>query len=307
MLDVFTETPFSGNPLAVVTEAESLSAAQMQAIAREFNLSETAFVLAPRDPVHTAALRIFTPTTELPFAGHPTLGAACLIALVRAPDMIGRQPLQLVLEERAGVVVCEVSRVHGHLRGAFLPPQAPALVGDLGDRAAIAAALGLGEAEIGFDNHLPVVATAGLPFAFVPVDGLSALNHAAPNAALLAAACGLERAAAFVYARETADPAHHVQARVFVHSLSGDGRLATPYGFGVHEDPATGAAASAFAAVAAHFEQPEDGEHHIVVEQGFAMGRPSHISLNLRIAGGILVETSVGGACVKVGEGMLTV
>uniref|UniRef100_UPI003FD84977 PhzF family phenazine biosynthesis protein n=1 Tax=Rhodoblastus sp. TaxID=1962975 RepID=UPI003FD84977 len=110
LLDVFAERPFAGNPLAVIPDAEGLRPEQMQAIAREFNLSETAFVLAPRDQVHTARLRIFTPTIELPFAGHPTIGAACLIASLRAPDMIGRQPLQIVLEEQAGAVVCEVSR-----------------------------------------------------------------------------------------------------------------------------------------------------------------------------------------------------
>ncbi|MGO8737780.1 PhzF family phenazine biosynthesis protein [Rhodoblastus sp.] len=295
LLDVFAEQPFAGNPLAVVSEADGLKPERMQAIAREFNLSETAFVLASRDPVHTAALRIFTPTMELPFAGHPTLGAACLIAALRAPDMIGRQPLQIVLEEQAGAVVCEVSRFKGVLRGSFAPPRPPALDGLLSDRAEIAAALGLGASEIGFDNHEPAIASAGLPFAFVPVNGLSALNRIAPNFSRFPAAFRLERPAVFVYARETADPAHHVQARVFIPAL------------GVREDPATGSAASAFAAVAVHFEQPDDGEHEIVIEQGFAIGRPSHIGLTLRVADGALVETRVGGACVKIGEGVLTI
>jgi trans-2,3-dihydro-3-hydroxyanthranilate isomerase len=307
LLDVFAETPFAGNPLAVVADADGMTPARMQAIAREFNLSETAFVLAPRDPVHTARLRIFTPTMELPFAGHPTLGAACLIALLRAPDMIGRQPLQIVLEEQAGAVVCEVSRFNGVLRGSFVPPQPPMLGGVRVDRAEIAAALGLGEGEIGFDHHEPVTASTGLPFAFVPVQGLAALNRAAPDFSRFSAAFRREPAGVFVYARETSDPAHHVQARVFIHSPSRDGRFATPYGSGVSEDPATGSAASAFAAVATHFEQPENGEHEIVIEQGFSIGRPSHISLTLRIADGVLVETRVGGACVKIGEGVLAI
>ncbi len=293
LLDVLAEKPFTGNGLAVVAEADGLDLQQMQAIAREFNLSETAFVLAPRDPVHTARLRIFTPTTELPFAGHPTIGAACLIASLRAPDMIGRQPLQIVLEEQAGAVVCEVSRFKNVLRGSFVPPQPPKLGGVLPDRAEIAAALGLGEYEIGFDAHESAVASAGLPFAFVPVDSLSALNRLTPDFSRFSAAFGREPAGVFVYARETADPAHHVQARVFVP------------GVGVSEDPATGSAAAAFAAVAVHFEQPENGEHEIVIEQGFAIGRPSHIGLTLRVADGVLVETRVGGACVKLGEGVL--
>ncbi len=306
LLDVFAQRPFAGNPLAVIPDAEGLRPEQMQAIAREFNLSETVFVVAPRDPVHTAALRIFTPAMELPFAGHPTIGAACLIASLRAADMIGRQPLQIVLEEQAGAVVCEVSRFNGVLRGSLNPPRPPKLGGVLSDRAEIAVALGLGEGEIGFDNHEPVIASAGLPFAFVPVHGLAALNRAAPDFSRFSAAFGLEPAGVFVYARETSDPAHHVQARVFIHSPSRDGRLTTPYGSGVSEDPATGSAAAAFAAVAVHFEQPENGEHEIVIEQGFAIGRPSHISLTLRIADGALVETRVGGACVKIGEGVLS-
>jgi trans-2,3-dihydro-3-hydroxyanthranilate isomerase len=306
LLDVFTERPLAGNPLAVVPDADGLDAAQMQAIAREFNLSETVFVVAPRDPVHTARLRIFTPALELPFAGHPTVGAACLIAQLRAPDMLGRQPLRLVLEEQAGPIVCEVVRWQGSLRASFVAPKQPELCGALADRAAIAAALGLSEAKIGFDAHEPVLASAGLPFAFIPVDSLSALNRLAPDFSRFATAFALERPAAFIYTRETADSANHVQARVFVHSPSKNGRLATPYALGAHEDPATGSAACAFAAVAVQFERPEDGEHTIVIEQGFAIGRPSQIALTMQVSGGALVETSVGGACVKVGEGFLS-
>lgn len=295
LLDVFTDQPLAGNPLAVVLDAEGLDAARMQAIAREFNLSETVFVTAPRDPVNTARLRIFTPAQELPFAGHPTIGAACLIARMRAPDMIGRQPLRLVLEEEIGPVVCEVVRFQGAVRARFIAPQQPEWRGVLDDRAAIAAALGLGEADIGFHAHEPVLASAGLPFAFVPVGSLAALNGIAPDFSRFGAAFQLERAAAFIYTRETVDPAHHVQARVFVPGL-----------VGAHEDPATGSAACAFAAVAVRFEQPEDGEHTIVIEQGFAMGRPSQIALTMQVVEGALVETSVGGACVTVGEGFLT-
>ena len=116
----------------------------------------------------------------------------------------------------------------------------------------------------------------------------------APDLAALGAIFGLERAAVCVYARETADPAHHVQARVFVPGL------------GVGEDPATGSAACAFAAVACAYERPEDGEHTIVIEQGFAMGRPSLISLSLHVSGGNSRRPSVGGACVRIGEGVLT-
>jgi trans-2,3-dihydro-3-hydroxyanthranilate isomerase len=293
-LDVFTDRPLAGNPLAVVPEADGLSSAQMLAIAREFNLSETVFILPPRDPVHTARLRIFTPNQELSFAGHPTLGAACLIALLRAPDMIGRQPLRLVLEEEIGPVTCEVSRFQGAIRAHFIAPQAPVVLRPLREQAKIAAALGLAQDRIGFDGHTPVVASAGLSFAFIPVASLADLHGLAPNFALFSEAFGLERPAVCLYSRETANVENHVQARVFVP------------GMGIGEDPATGSAACAFAAVACAFERPGDGEHTIVIEQGFAIGRPSLIALTMRVVDGRLIEAGIGGACVKIGEGFLT-
>jgi trans-2,3-dihydro-3-hydroxyanthranilate isomerase len=231
----------------------------------------------------------------LPFAGHPTVGAACLIALLRAPDMIARQPLGLVLEEEIGLVACEVSRHQGAVRAQFTAPQPPEIVGVLQDREKIAAALGLAAEDIGFDAHAPSIASAGLAFAVIPVAGRPALNRLAPKFEAFGQAFGLERPAVFIYTRETSDPSHHVQARVFVPGL------------GVSEDPGTGSAACAFAAVACAFERPEDGEHALVIEQGFAMGRPSLIALTVQVLGGELTQTSVGGACVKVGEGFLTI
>ncbi len=295
LLDVFTETPLTGNPLAVVPEADGLDFSQMQAIAREFNLSETVFVLAPRDSIHTARLRIFTPNQELPFAGHPTIGAACLIAFLHAPDMIGVQPLGLVLEEEIGPVACEVSRYRGSIRARFVSPQTPKILRALADKEKIAAALGLAVAELGFDAHEPVIASAGLDFAFIPVADLAALNRLAPKFGAFHEAFGMERPAVCVYSRETSDLAHHVQARVLVP------------GHGAIEDPATGSAACAFGAVASAFERPEDGDHTIVIEQGFAIGRPSLIALTMQVSGGQLTQASVGGACVKVGEGFLTI
>jgi trans-2,3-dihydro-3-hydroxyanthranilate isomerase len=293
-LDVFTDRPLTGNPLAVVVDADGLTSAQMQAIAREFNLSETAFILPPRESIHTARLRIFTPATELPFAGHPTVGAACLIAQLRAPDMLGRAPLRLVLEEEIGPVCCDVTRYKGAVRASFIAPRLPRLGAMSAARAEIAAALGLTADEIGFDRHAPVVASAGLPFAFVPLSGLAALQRVTPQLAALGAIFALDRPAVCVYTRETADPAHHVSARVFA------------LGLGVGEDPATGSAACAFAAVACAFERPEDGEHSIVIEQGFQMGRPSEIALTMQVAAGVLTQAGVGGASVQVGEGFLT-
>ena len=130
LLDVFTETPLAGNPLAVVLDADGLDDARMQAIAREFNLPETVFVFAPRDPVNTAALRIFTPGRELPFAGHPTVGAAALVAHLRAPQMLSAQDLRLVLEERVGDVVCVARHRRGQaLAASFTLPRLPQELG----------------------------------------------------------------------------------------------------------------------------------------------------------------------------------
>jgi trans-2,3-dihydro-3-hydroxyanthranilate isomerase len=293
LLDVFTDRPLAGNPLAVVLDAEGLSDAAMQAIAREFNLSETVFLLPPRDPAHVARLRIFTPALELPFAGHPTVGAACLIAHLRAPDMLA-QGLRLVLEEKIGPVVCDVSSSRGLLRAEFIAPRLPELGLAPDDRAGLAAALGLAAEEIGFDAHRPIVASAGLPFGFIPLASLAALNRVAPGFAALGAIFGLTHPAIFLYARETENPAHHVQVRVFVPGL------------GAGEDPATGSAACAFAAVAQKFEQPEEGEHVLFIEQGFAMGRPSLISLRMAVERGGLTQVAVGGASVIVGGGALT-
>jgi trans-2,3-dihydro-3-hydroxyanthranilate isomerase len=295
LLDVFTDVALAGNPLAVVSDADGLGDEQMQAIAKEFNLSETVFLLAPRNKLHSARLRIFTPTQELPFAGHPTVGAACLIASLRAPDMLGRQPLHLVLEEEIGPVGCDVSRFRGAVRTSFVAPQTPVLGAPLDDLSGIAGALGLAKDDIGFDDHRPVIASAGVPFAFVPVKGRDALNRLAPKPGFFPEVFPMELPAVCVYTRETADPAHHVQARVFVPGL------------GVAEDPATGSAACAFAAVAAAFEKPEDGEHTIVIEQGFQMGRPSLIALTMDVSGGQLAQASIGGASVIVGEGFLTI
>ena len=294
-LDVFADRPLVGHPLAVLADADGLSAAQMQAIAREFNLSATAFVLTPRDSLHAARLRIFTPARELSFAGHATIGAAALIALLRAPDMIARQPLGLVLEQEIGPVACEVWRHGGAIRARFTAPRQPEILEILQDREKIAAALGLAAPDLGFDAHAPSIASAGPAFAFVPVAGLSELNRVAPKGETFGDAFGPERPGVFIYTRETDDPAHHVQARAFIPGL------------GVGEDPANGSAACAFAAVACAFERPEEGEHEIVIEQGFAMGRPGLIGLTLQVACGQLTQTRVGGACVKVGEGALTI
>ncbi len=297
-LDVFTDKRLAGNPLAVVRGADGLDASRMQAIAREFNLSETVFLLNPRDPVNTARARIFTPSAELPFAGHPTIGAAVLIAELDAPELLGGQELQIVIEEQIGPVTCSVRRPKGKApRAQFAVPQLPEWLGDGdGDVTAVAEALGLSDEDIGFDAHRPVMYSAGVGFTFVPVRTLEAIGRARANLSLWDRAIGPQgHAAAYLYTREVTDEKSHVHARMF-----------SP-GLGIAEDPATGSAAAAFAGVAMEFEQPEDGEHVLVIEQGIEMGRPSQIVLTMDVQNGVLAGASIGGSALIVSRGEIEV
>ena len=292
-LDVFTDRPLAGNPLAVVLDSGGLDASAMQAIAREFNLSETTFVIEPRDPVNTAALRIFTPARELAFAGHPTIGSAVMIAIVRAPEMLGRGDLQIVLEEEVGPVRCSVRRKGVGYFASFGLPALPFSVPGVPDAADVAAALGLAASEIGFDRHRVSRYSCGTPYTFVPVAGLEPIARAAPDLAKFRHVFG--EMGAYLYTRETTDTENAVHARMFAPQL------------GILEDPATGSAAAAFAGVAQQFEAPEDGVHTITIEQGFEMGRPSLIHLTMDIAGGKLTAGEIGGSAVLVSQGTIDI
>jgi trans-2,3-dihydro-3-hydroxyanthranilate isomerase len=213
-LDVFTDRPFAGNPLAVVLDAEALDAAVMQAIAREFNHPETVFVFAPADPAHRARVRIFTPARELPFAGHPTVGTAVLLG---ARDG-GRD---LVLEEGIGAVRCTLESMRGGGGSArFTIPQLPTEVGPTADAAAIAAALSLVPEDIG--EGLPARWSAGIPLTFVPIVSLAAIARCRPDLARFDAAFGAG-AAVYVFCNETAEAGHHFHARMFAPAM-GAGR-----------------------------------------------------------------------------------
>jgi trans-2,3-dihydro-3-hydroxyanthranilate isomerase len=292
-LDVFTEEPLAGNPLAVVLDAEGLDTARMQAIAREFNLSETVFVLPPENARHRARLRIFTPGGELPFAGHPTVGTAVLLALREGPS--GPDAVAFGLEENVGVVPCVVE-ARGQARGyaRFRVPRLAEVWGDGREPTLAASALGLDPGDIGFDRHAPSRHSAGVPFDFVPLASLDAVARARPAGDAFRQAFG-DRGppAAYVYTRQTASTGARFRARMFAPS------------FGIAEDPATGAAAAAFAGVLMHFEPLGDGEHSFVIEQGYDMGRPSDIELQIVIQGGALASAEIGGSAVLVSEGTL--
>lgn len=295
ILDVFTQTPLAGNPLAVVSDSSGLDASRMQKIAAEFNLSETVFLLPPKDPQSAARLRIFTPKAELSFAGHPTIGSAVLLAMLRTPEGAETQDLPIILEEEIGPIGCTVRRSEGAAgRASFRIPLLPEETALPPSNDRIAAALGLDEEDIGFGAHRPSIFSAGLPFAFVPVAGLATIARARPSPALFDAAfTGLEAAAAYLYTSNTVEAHHAYHARMFAPGL------------GVAEDPATGSAVAGFAGVLLSFEKPADGYHAFVIEQGFEMGRPSLLTLEVEIAKGALASASISGSAVIVGQGFI--
>lgn len=296
ILDVFTDSPLAGNPLAVVLDSEGLDTQAMQAITREFNLSETVFVSAPESPRHRAAIRIFTPGRELPFAGHPTVGTAVLLALEdeAASEGPGADARAFGLEERIGIVPC-VAETDGPDRGRarFRLPRLPEYLGPAPDAARLAWALGLSPDDIGFARHVPARHSAGVAFDLVPVASLDALARARPGPGFGEVFEG-DHPAAYVYAEQPAGPGRRYRARMFAPGL------------GIAEDPATGSAAASFAGLLMQCEPLGDGVHDIVIEQGVEMGRPSLIDLQLTIEAGALASAEIGGGAVVVARGVLT-
>ena len=287
-LDVFTATRLAGNPLAVVLDAEGLDEVMLQAIAREFNLSETVFVFPPAAPAHRARLRIFTPTVELPFAGHPTLGTAALLG--RLDGRAGAR--ELIMEEAIGPVRCKVEAIdadRGRVR--FDLPVLPRELGPADDIEQLAAALSLSPPAIGFDDFVPGRWSAGVPMTLVPIRSLrdvrrcrvdlSQLRRLAPPVAI------------FVFCRKTVGPGCAFHARMFAPTM------------GVPEDPATGSAVAAFAGMLAKFGRLEAGDHAFAIEQGIEIGRPSVIELFMTIESGMLRRAAIGGEAVVVSEGVI--
>ena len=296
ILDVFTNQALSGNPLAIVLEADGLDDAAMLKIAGEFNLSETVFVFKSENPAHSARIRIFTPGRELPFAGHPTIGTAVFLASERFGDLDHPQDAMVVLEEKVGPVRCGVKLTPNAASFAeFDIPRLPQPVGmSLGDKAEVATALNLNSADIGFENHRPSTYEAGVPFAFVPLASLDAMARAKPNLSAWEAAFGDgDHNHAFLYCRDHRNHRATFRARMFAPSMS------------IGEDPATGSAAAAFSGVIMNFDKPTDGTHYIRIEQGFEMGRPSLIDLEIDVEANALDAVRIGGQAVIVARGEL--
>lgn len=299
LYDVFTQEKLAGNPLAIILDADGLDTDTMQRLAREFNLSETVFVLPPQSDRHRARLRIFTPDYEMPFAGHPTVGAAVALAEAGEPAEVktGNQAGIFVLEENIGPVRCAVSRQGGMTFAEFDLAKLPEPLKLSADGEAIGAALGLGPHEIGFENHRVAFWSAGVPYVTIPVADLDAAARAkldnAAWAELAPKKSDWAYASPYVYCRETVHKESAFHARMFVP------------GNPSYEDPATGSAAAAFAGAIMHFDRPGDGMSRFWIEQGLEMGRPSRIRLELDVEAVKLASARIGGHAVRVAQGQL--
>lgn len=287
--DVFTATRFGGNPLAVLPDAIGLGEAQMQTIAAEFNLSETTFVLPPSNPAHHARVRIFTPRAELPFAGHPTVGTALVLA------WLGRVPTgaAIVLEEPAGPVPVTFGLEEGEpVTAEFTAPILPGQEAPISP-VRVARLLGLDADDLRTGDGLPCIASCGAPFLLVELASLDTLARAR----LTMAGDGPEAEAngVFLVTRDTCDPAVDLRARMFAP------------GHGIPEDPATGSAAAALAGHLASRPGLPDGWHRWRIAQGVEMGRPSLIQARVHREGGRVTAVRIGGRAVPVMEGTIEV
>jgi trans-2,3-dihydro-3-hydroxyanthranilate isomerase len=290
-VDVFTDRAFGGNPLAVVLDAGGLSTAQMQVIASEFNYSETTFVLPPRDGAHDAQVRIFTVNSEIPFAGHPNVGTAFVLATQAA-----KPPARLKFEEGAGLVPVEILQEEGRAVGAELTAPRPLTRLTQFSAAQAAACISLPEAEIRTDRHPAQIVSVGLPFLVVEVASREALRRAGPDAAAFARTFPCDGSdAVYLYTRDVppAETPCDLQARMF-----------HPGSSGLSEDPATGSATLAAAALLADLSSERDGEVTLRIGQGFDMGRPSLLLTRVRKENGAVVSAHVGGRCVQMMEGI---
>ena len=289
-VDVFTDRAFGGNPLAVVLDAEGLTTAQMQAVATEFNYSETTFVLPPREAGHDAQVRIFTVTTEIPFAGHPNVGTAFVLATRAA-----RPPARLKFEERAGLVPVEILTEQGKVVGAELT--APEPLKSLSQLSAEQAAgcISLSAADIKTDRHVPQIVSVGMPFLVAELHSREALARAKPDAAGFASALPCDGAfAIYFYTRDVPPGERPCELQA---------RMVFPGASGLIEDPATGSATVATAAFLADLDPTQEGELRLAIGQGFDMGRPSLLLTRVVKKDGKVASAHVGGRCAPMMQG----
>jgi trans-2,3-dihydro-3-hydroxyanthranilate isomerase len=293
VIDVFTQRIFGGNPLAVILDAQGLTASQMQAVASEFTYSETTFVFPPLKAGHTAHVRIFTPRIEIPFAGHPNVGTA--VVLARELEAKGRPPIdRFVFEEGAGLVPIRLLRDAGTVVGAELTAPEPLSIRSSASVHDVAACLSLEPTDIGAAAHPPSVISVGLPFLVAEITSREALRRAKPNPLAherVLPSMGTD--AVFAYVHGSAAGALH--ARMF-----------SPLD-AIVEDPATGSAAAATIALLATLRPERDSEIAWCIEQGVDMGRPSLLLGRTEKRGGVVTAVHIAGHAVQVMRGLLHV
>ena len=295
-VDVFTKRIFGGNPLAVFPEAQGLETEQMQQVAHELNLSETVFVFPPETSEGTHRLRIFTPGTELPFAGHPTIGTAYLLAAIGQVPLAG-EVTTVIFEEGVGAIPVSIRAVDNQptfaqLAAAQLPEFGP----EPPPASELAAVLSLQPSNLCTDPWTPQAVSCGVPFLFVPVRDRAALAQAQVDLtqwkALLA---NYWAPHIYLFTPDSGSAGSDFQARMFAPAM------------GIPEDPATGAAVTAFAGYLSIRDATKNGTFHWGIEQGIEMGRPSFLELEADKQDGKLTAIRVGGHSVRVSQGEMTV
>jgi trans-2,3-dihydro-3-hydroxyanthranilate isomerase len=293
--DVFTDQRFGGNPLAVLPDASGLTDVEMQQITREFNYSETTFVL-PSTNGSTRRVRIFTPAKEIPFAGHPNVGTAFVLASLGEFGDVGAE-MTVTFEEKAGTVPVVIRQQGPGFRCVLSAPK-PLSIGPTLDPAVVASALAISPSEIVIATHPPQMASVGLEFVFAEVRDRGVLEKARLNMAGFDAikAEGVHPDILF-YTRTgpTSGDAFDIRARMF-----------GPFD-GVMEDPATGSANCALGALLAGYDAKRDGTIGYRIAQGVEMGRPSALFAEADKKAGNVVAARIGGDSVMVSEGQLTV
>ena len=290
---VFTGTQFAGNPLGVVLNADGLSTAQMQAIAAEFNLAETTFVLPPRDRANTAEVRIFTPRYEMPFAGHPNVGTA--FALARAGTSYGRAISQdrVVFEEKAGLVRITLLRHDGAISGARLAsPQQLSIGADISIDL-VASACSLSTDDILIDHHRPCIASCGTAFILAELKSRDALARASARTDVFQRDIAKLPVTSILIYTQLNEAELDIRARMFA-----------PH-HGIPEDPATGSANVALIGLLAALRPEADLNLSKTIAQGVEMGRTSILYAEADKRGGSVVSTSIGGRCVPVMRGSI--
>ena len=292
-VDVFTGAQFAGNPLAVVLNAEGLSAGQMQDIATEFNLAETTFVRPPQDAAHTAEVRIFTPRSEMPFAGHPNVGTAFVLA--SAGTCYGR-PIDrnnVLFEEKAGLVPIDILRDGTAVVGARLASPQPLSVGAEIPAELVASACGVSLADIANANHRPCIASCGAPFILAELKSRAALAAASPNGDVFRLEVTKHPAVSIMLYTLVDEGDIDIRARMFAPHLN------------IPEDPATGSANVALIGLLAKLRPEADLSLTKTIAQGVEMGRPSILRAEAEKKSGAVTATFIGGRCVPVMSGTI--